>query len=194
MKPGSDPIERFVSTFDRARRREPHDATSVALATADGSAMPSVRMVLLKEVDERGFTFFTNYDSRKAKELVENPRAALCFYWPSLEEQIRVEGIVRRISEEQSDAYFATRQKGSQLGAWASRQSEPLESRRTLLSRYLRLKARYLGKPVPRPEFWGGYRLSPDRIEFWNHRRFRLHDRRLYIREGDTWRMERLNP
>jgi pyridoxamine 5'-phosphate oxidase len=191
---GPDPIERFRATFDRARRSEPHDATGVALATADRSAAPSLRMVLLKEVDARGFVFFTNYGSRKAEELEENPRSALCFYWPSLGEQVRVEGTVRRIGEAESDAYFATRQRGSQLGAWASRQSEPLESRRSLISRYLRLKARFLGRPVPRPEFWGGYRLVPDRIEFWNHRRFRLHDRRLYTRENGEWRMERLNP
>lgn len=166
----------------------------MTLATADGDGRPSARMVLLKGAGEDGFVFYTNYGSRKARELDANPRAALCIYWQSLDQQVRVEGPVERLPAELSDAYFASRPRGSRLGAWTSRQSEELDSRATLLGRYLRVKARFAGRAVPRPEFWGGYRLLPERIEFWTNRRFRLHDRQLFERRDDGWTMRRLYP
>jgi pyridoxamine 5'-phosphate oxidase len=194
MSKAEDPIASFVEAFERAKRKEPGDATACALATADASGAPSVRMVLLKEVDERGFVFHTNYRSRKALELESNPRAALCFYWESLHEQVRVEGQVERVSEAESDAYFATRSRASRLGAWTSKQSQVLESRAHLLSRFVRFETRFATVPVPRPEFWGGYRLIPERVEFWFSQRHRLHDRRLYSRTDGGWTMQRLYP
>lgn len=190
----ADPIAVFLDAFERAKRREPGEATAVVLATADPSGQPSARVVLLKQVDPRGFVFFTNYGSRKARQLEVNPRAALCVYWESIEQQIRVEGRVERVSDEESDAYFASRARLSQVGAWASRQSEPLESRAKLLGRVAGVEAKYLGRSVPRPPFWGGFRIVPERIEFWWRQLHRLHDRVLYVREGDGWRRERLYP
>jgi len=190
----ADPITAFQALFARARATEPADATAVALATADASGAPSARMVLLKSADASGFVFFTNYESRKAREVAENPRAALCFHWPTLGAQVRVEGVVTRVSAEESDAYFATRARESQLGAWASRQSALLGSQAELLLRVATVAARFLGRPVPRPETWGGYRLRPERIELWSSRPHRLHQRLLYLREGDSWRVERLFP
>ena len=190
----ADPIQEFLEIFERAKEREVADATRVALATVDSSAHPTVRVVLLKQVDERGFVFYTNFDSRKAQHLDENPNAALCFYWPSIDEQIRVEGVVERVSDEEADAYFATRDRGSKVGAWASRQSRPLDSRRTLIGRYLKYQAKFAARQVPRPDFWGGYRLRPERIEFWHNQAHRLHDRFLYVREDDGWKVERLYP
>ncbi len=151
-------------------------------------------MVLLKGVDERGFVFYTNYGSRKAAELDANPRAALCFYWPWTGKQFRVEGPVARVPAAESDAYFATRPRASRIGAWASRQSEPLESRARLLARVAKTEARFAGREVPRPDFWGGYRLEPERIEIWHNQLHRLHDRFLYEREGDGWTRRRLFP
>lgn len=194
MPASADPIERFLAVFSRAHEMEPGDATAAALATANGAGRPSARMVLLKTVDHRGFVFFTNFRSRKARELDANPWAALCFYWTSLAEQIRVEGPVARISEEESDAYFASRPRNSQVGAWASDQSSPLSSRARLIARFLELQVRFAGRRVPRPPHWGGYRLRPERIEFWSNRADRLHDRLLYTREGDGWRAQRLYP
>jgi pyridoxamine 5'-phosphate oxidase len=190
----ADPIQEFLEIFESAKEREVADATRVALATVDSSAHPTVRVVLLKQVDERGFVFYTNFDSRKAQHLDENPNAALCFYWPSIDEQIRVEGVVERVSDEEADAYFATRDRGSKVGAWASRQSRPLDSRRTLIGRYLKYQAKFAARQVPRPDFWGGYRLRPERIEFWHNQAHRLHDRFLYVREDDGWKVERLYP
>jgi len=190
----ADPIQEFLEIFERAKEREVADATRVALATVDSSAHPTLRVVLLKQVDERGFVFYTNLDSRKARHLDENPNAALCFYWPSIDEQIRVEGVVERVSDEEADAYFATRDRGSKVGAWASRQSRPLDSRRTLIGRYLKYQAKFAARQVPRPDFWGGYRLRPERIEFWHNQAHRLHDRFLYVREDDGWKVERLYP
>lgn len=189
-----DPIAAFQEAFDRAKKREPVEATAVILATADASGQPSARVVLLKQVDERGFSFFTNYASRKAHQLEENPKAALCVYWESIEQQIRVEGRVERMSAEESDTYFANRPRMSQIGAWASRQSEPLDSRARLLGRAAKYEAKYLGRSVPRPPFWGGYRLVPERMEFWWNQLHRLHDRVVYTREGDGWRRARLYP
>ncbi len=189
-----DPIAEFRAHFDRAAAVAEFDETAAALATADVGGRPSVRMVLLKAVDERGFVFYTNYGSRKAAELEANPRAALCFHWDPIDLQVRIEGAVTRVSAEESDAYFATRPRGSQLGAWASEQSRPLASRFSLLRRYLALQLQYAGREVPRPPHWGGFRLAPERIEFWSSERFRLHDRRLFTRRGDGWEMTRLQP
>lgn len=188
-----DPFIRFREAFALARAREGGDPTAVALATADADARPSVRMVLLKGVDARGFVFFTNYASRKAHELDENPRAALCFFWRDLEQQVRVEGAIERVSAAESDAYFATRARGSQIGAWASKQSEELTSREVLLERVHELESRFPGE-VPRPPFWGGFRLVPERIEFWQGQASRLHDRDVYERDGAAWRVTHLYP
>ena len=189
----ADPITEFLNARERAESRQV-DTAPVALATADSSGNPSVRMVLLRGVDERGFVFHTNYNSRKARELDANPRASLCVHWHSLEEQIRIDGRVERLGAAESDAYFASRPRGSQLGAWASNQSAPLASRETLEQEYRAIERRFDGKAVPRPPFWGGYRLIPDQIEFWFGRPDRLHDRLLYVREGTGWKIERLYP
>ncbi len=189
----ADPITEFRSVQARA---ESHniDTTPVTLATADASGQPSARIVLLRGVDPRGFAFFTNYTSRKGRELEANPRAALCIHWPSLEEQIRVEGGVERLPAAESDAYFNGRPRGSQLGAWASEQSQVLPSRETLEARYREIDKRFEGQPVTRPPHWGGFRIVPHRMEFWYGRPDRLHDRVVYVREGDGWRIERLYP
>jgi pyridoxamine 5'-phosphate oxidase len=189
----ANPITEFLSAMERARNRQV-DIAPVALATADAAGAPSARMVLLRHVDERGFVFHTNYNSRKAQELLANPRAAMCIHWHSLEEQIRVEGTIERLSETESDSYFASRPRGSQLGAWASDQSAVLPSRETLEERYRETERRFEGQQVPRPPFWGGFRLIPERIEFWFGRPDRLHDRLLYVRDGDGWKIERLYP
>lgn len=189
-----DPIERFKDAFQRAQASEPHDGSAVALATADASGAPSLRMVLLRGVDARGFVIFTNRGSRKGLELDANPRAALCFYWASLDEQVRVEGAVERVSDEESDAYFASRPRGSQIGAWASRQSAVLASREDLESAAREVEERFAGGPVPRPPFWGGYRVVPASIEFWRAGTNRLHERVRYDREGSGWRTALLSP
>jgi len=190
---GHDPIAEFQQLFARAGTSEP-DATACALATADGTGAPSVRMVLLKAVDAAGFVFFTNYESRKAEELAGNPRAALCFYWPTIGAQVRVEGGVERVTAAESEAYFATRPRESQLGAWASRQSRPLESPEALRAEFERTSARFAGQAVPRPPSWGGFRVRPQRIELWRAGEHRLHDRVLYTREGEGWKAQRLFP
>ena len=189
-----DPLAEFQTLFTRISQDAPHDPTAVALATADASGAPSARMVLLKGVDARGFHFFTNYDSRKGRELAENPRAALCWHWDWLEMQVRAEGTVERLSATESDAYFATRPRGHQLGAWASFQSQPLDSRFALLRRVIATEARYLGRAIPRPPHWGGFLLRPERIEFWQGKKSRLHERRHFVREHGIWRCERLSP
>ena len=189
-----DPIAAFLRWFAEARQRETSDATAAALATADADGRPAVRMVLVKLVDERGFRFFTNHGSRKARELEENPRAALCFHWPVIARQVRVEGAVEPLPDAESDDYFASRGRDSQVGAWASRQSAPLQSRELLEERCARVAERYADGPVPRPPFWGGYLLVPERIELWSGREHRLHDRQLFRREADGWSVERLYP
>jgi pyridoxamine 5'-phosphate oxidase len=190
-----DPISRFQDAYDRARAASKSDPTAVALATSDVSGAPSVRIVLLKHADERGFVFYTNGTSRKGEELKKDPRAALCFYWPELGEQIRVEGEVEKVTDAESDAYFRTRPRDSQLGAWASRQSRQLESREILLERFQDLSEEYEGKDVPRPPWWGGYRVKPQRIEFWKSALHRLHERELYVRsETGGWLHVLLNP
>ena len=189
----ADPITEFLNAVERAKAHQV-DTAPVVLATADEEGRPSARLVLLRGADSRGFVFFTNYDSRKGRELTSNPHAALCFYWSSLDEQIRVEGRVERVTSEESDAYFAGRPRGSQLGAWASDQSQVLSSRETLEEKYREIERRFDGQPVQRPPFWGGFRLIPSRIEFWYGRPDRLHDRVLYVRAANSWRIERLYP
>lgn len=189
----ADPITEFLSAVERARAHQV-DTTPVSLATADEEGRPSVRVVLLRGADHRGFVFFTNYNSRKGRELDTTKRAALCFHWTALDEQIRIEGAVERLPADESDAYFAGRPRGSQLGAWASEQSAVLASRETLEEAYRDVERRFQGRPVPRPPFWGGYRLVPSWIEFWYGRPDRLHDRVLYTRDGDAWKIERLYP
>lgn len=189
----ADPITEFENAVERAKAHQV-DTAPVVLATTDESGRPSARLVLLRGVDSGGFVFFTNYNSRKGRELAARPDAALCFYWASLDEQIRVEGSVERVSAEDSDGYFAGRPRGSQLGAWASDQSEVLPSRETLEEKYREIERRFEGRTVERPPFWGGFRLMPVRIEFWYGRPDRLHDRVLYVRDGTRWRIERLYP
>jgi pyridoxamine 5'-phosphate oxidase len=189
----ANPITEFLNAVERATSHQV-DTAPVLLATADREGRPSARMVLLRGVDERGFVFHTNYNSRKGRELDENPHAALCVYWSTLDEQIRIEGTVERLPTPESDQYFEQRPRGSQLGAWASAQSEPLASRETLEEAYRATEGRFAGQPVPRPPFWGGYRIRPFRIEFWYGRPDRLHDRVVYTRRDDGWTIERLYP
>jgi pyridoxamine 5'-phosphate oxidase len=189
----ADPITEFQNAVERATAHQV-DTAPVVLATTDTAGRPSARLVLLRGVDARGFVFFTNYSSRKGRELAANPHAALCFHWVSLDEQIRVEGSVERVSSEESDEYFAGRPRGSQLGAWASEQSEVLPSRETLEERYREIERRFDGRAVERPPFWGGFRLTPVRIEFWYGRPDRLHDRVVYTRDAASWRIDRLYP
>ena len=188
-----DPFRQFEEWFEEAKRAGiVAEAMTLATATADGA--PSARMVLLKGADEDGFVFYTGYDSRKGGELAQNPRAALVFYWQPLGKQVRVEGPVERVSEAESAAYFATRPRGSQLAAWASEQSRPLGGRDELETRYAELEQEYEGRDVPLPPHWGGYRLRPEAIEFWEHRENRLHDRLRYTRAREGWQAERLAP
>ena len=189
-----DPIEQFVSLFARASTNAPVDHVAVTLATSTRDGHPSARIVLLRGVDARGFVFYTNYTSRKARELALNPYAAICCYWPWLDEQARIEGVVERVAEDEADAYFASRPRGSQIGAWASEQSHVLASRAELEQRYHTTEREYEGRAIPRPPHWGGFRLVPSRIEFWRAGTFRLHDRQLFVRDGDTWRSELLYP
>ena len=192
----TDPLALFSALFARAQAEEPFDATAVALATATEDGRPAVRMVLLKGADERGFVFYTNYESRKGRELVHNPHAALCFYWPKLGIQVRVEGAVEKTSAAESDAYFASRARGSQIGAWASEQSRPLAGRDELLERVESTEARLGQGTVPRPPHWGGFLLAPAVIEFWVAQPSRLHDRVQYRRSAPQapWSATRLFP
>ena len=190
----TDPIQRFKTSLTRAERTGMTLPNAFSLATAARGRKPSVRMMLLKGVDTRGFLFYTNLKSRKGKELVENPHVSLCFWWPPLKEQVRVEGKVRRIQGGEADEYFATRPRGSQLGAWASKQSETLTTRQNLLKEMERLRKLYKGKEVPRPPFWSGFVVIPDKIEFWFGRPDRLHERILYTRHGKSWKRTLLYP
>lgn len=188
-----DPIDTYLAAAKRAAEHDV-DTAPAALATADSTGRPSVRIVLVRHVDHRGFVFYTNYGSRKARELAANPVAALCQHWPSLEEQIRVEGRVERVADTESDAYFRGRPRESQLGAWASEQSATLDRRDTLETKLRDVSARFEGQPVPRPPFWGGYRIVPERIEFWFGRPGRLHERVLFTRDGGRWTQVYLYP
>ena len=190
----SDPIAQFHEWFEKVVEANLHEPNAVILATATGSGRPSARTVLLKGYDERGFVFYTNYEGRKARELEANPACALLFYWGELERQVRIEGRANRLPGEESDAYFASRPRGSRLGAWASEQSRPVEDRGVLEERVRELEAEYEGREVPRPPFWGGYRVEHEIVEFWQGRENRLHDRLVYRRNAGGWEMERLQP
>ena len=195
-KPPADPLELFRAWYAEAEAQESHNPNAMALATVGADGMPSVRMVLLKQADADGFVFYTNLQSRKGVQLDRTPKAALCFYWKSLDRQVRVEGPVEPVSETEADAYFASRPRQSQLGAWASKQSRPLESKHALEKRVMQVAAKYPLGRVPRPPDWSGFRLVPERIEFWREGHFRMHDRLLYLREaaGGTWSTQRLYP
>ena len=183
----TDPFTLFDAWFEEARASEPNEPEAMALATTGSDGQPSVRMVLLKAHGPAGFTFYTHEQSAKGEDLAENPRAALLFHWKSLCRQIRIEGGIERSSDAEAEAYFATRGRDSQLGAWASDQSRPLDSRATFEHRFDEAKQRFAGRDVPRPATWGGYRVVPDRIEFWTAREHRLHERRLFTRQDDRW-------
>lgn len=183
----TDPFQLFDEWFEEARASEPNEPGAMAVATAGADAQPSARMVLLKAHGPEGFVFYTHEGSAKGEDLGENPRAALLFHWKSLCRQIRIEGSAERVSDTEADAYFATRSRDAQIGAWASDQSRPLDSRATFDARYEQEKQRFEGQEVPRPSGWVGYRVVPDRIEFWTAREHRLHERRLFKRAGDGW-------
>ena len=192
-----DPIERFRSVYalaeklDRSIIPEPN---AMSLGTIGNRDQPYVRIVLLKALDERGFVFYTSYDGRKGRQLIAHPRASLCFYWAPLSIQVRIEGRVTKVSDEEADAYFATRERRSQIGAWASRQSEPLETPTALDDRVAKYEKEFEGRTVPRPEYWSGFRVWPERIEFWKGKPNRLHERHLYTRDGEGWLIETLYP
>jgi pyridoxamine 5'-phosphate oxidase len=192
--PDRDPISRFRDSYERARQSETFDVARAALATADAHGRPSVRFVLIKEFDPRGLCIYTCLDSRKAREVAENPWAALSFHWASTGEQVRFEGRIEAVSEAESDAYFASRPRGSQLGAWASKQSAVLRDRNELTDSLAAATRRFEGRSVPRPERWGGLRLVPDQIEFWRDRPDRLHDRELFTRTEQGWTLRLLSP
>jgi pyridoxamine 5'-phosphate oxidase len=192
-----DPIERFRSVYALAEKIDRSilpDPSAMALGTVEEGGQPSVRIVLLKAFDVRGFVFYTNYEGRKGRHLLSNPKAALCFYWPTIDIQVRIEGTVTKVTDREADAYFATRHRLSQIGAWASRQSEPLETPTALDERVKKYENEFAGKDVSRPKYWSGFRVSPDRIEFWKGKPNRLHERHLYTRVGAGWKVETIYP
>ena len=190
----TEPLPLFLEWMAEARRSEPNDSNAMALATVDSDGLPDCRMVLLKGVDERGFAFYSNRESAKGGQLAGQPRAALLFHWKSLRRQARVRGMIEPVSEAEADAYFASRARESRIGAWASAQSRPLDSRETLEAAVREAEARFEGVEPPRPEYWTGWRVIPDQIEFWRDRAFRLHDRLRFDRDRDGWRRTRLYP
>jgi pyridoxamine 5'-phosphate oxidase len=195
--PDDDPIVRFQALLARATqlpREQLPEPTAFALGTVDGTGQPSVRIVLLKDVDQRGFVFYTNFESQKGRELVASPRAALCFHWQQFEEQVRIEGRAEPVSDGEADEYFASRPRGSQIGAWASTQSQPMRSATDLDARVREMEQRFAGGPVPRPPHWSGFRVVPERIEFWKGKPSRLHVRHLYIRRNGGWTVQLLYP
>ena len=189
-----EPVALFNKWLKLAEEKERVNPNAVAVATANADGKPSVRMLLLKGVDERGFVFYTNSESHKGEELAINPRASLCFYWKSMGREVRVDGPVEKISNEEADAYFKSRARGSQIGAWASKQSRPLESRFELEKRIAKYTVKFHIGKVPRPEFWEGYRVKHERVEFWAEKNFRLHNRFVYTRTDQGWQTERLYP
>ena len=190
----NDPIALFAEWMAEAETAEPAEPSAAALATASAQGVPSVRMVLLRGFDERGFVFYTNTESRKADDIRANPQAALCVYWKSLGRQVRIEGPIALVEAAEADAYFAGRGRGSQIGAWASDQSRPMASRRALEKRVAKFAAKFGLAAVPRPQHWSGYRVTPLHIEFWREARFRLHERVVYHRGEDGWTSQRLYP
>ncbi len=191
----SSPIQQFERWFAQARSADVPEPNAMSLATSSADGQPSVRIVLLKGLDENGFVFFTDYRSQKANDLAANPRASLCFFWPELERQVRISGTVSRVSQTESAEYFRSRPHGSRVGAWASHQSSPLSAREKLEAEVLRLLEKYPeGSEVPLPPHWGGFRVTPDAIEFWQGRLSRLHDRIFYRRSGENWELGRLSP
>jgi pyridoxamine 5'-phosphate oxidase len=192
--PNSEPFELFQNWYADASDKEPNDPNAMALATVGADGRPSVRMVLLKDADPRGFVFYTNYESRKGRQLLETRKAAIVLHWKSLGRQVRAEGAVESVSDAEADAYFHSRAKASQIGAWASQQSRPLESRFELEKRVASFTAKYAIGTVPRPPYWSGFRLLPTYIEFWENKPFRLHDRLVYHRAGEGWTTEKLYP
>lgn len=194
VKQETDPFPRFRTWFEEAQASEPNDPNAMTLATADSKGRPAARMVLLKGADDNGFVFYTNIGSRKGLELAENPRAALLFHWKSLRRQVRIEGPVEPVSDREADEYFASRPRGSRIGAWASDQSRPMQGMFVLEKRVAEYTAKFGLGEIPRPPHWSGYRVTPERIEFWKEGRFRLHERIVHTRSGDRWTIERLFP
>lgn len=197
LRAEKEPFSLFSRWLEDAKTREINDPGAMSLATVDETGMPDVRIVLLKGVDENGFVFYTNYESRKGREILSSMKAALCFHWKSLRRQVRVRGPVEKVSDAEADAYYASRPRGSRIGAWASQQSRPLESRFALEKAVADVTARYPVGPVPRPPYWSGFRIRPVFVEFWRERAFRLHERVLFTRkdtESRCWQAERLYP
>jgi pyridoxamine 5'-phosphate oxidase len=190
----TDPITQFDRWLEDALAAEPSNHNAMALATVSTDGRPSTRMVLLKDHDDRGFVFYTNFNSQKGRELKDNPYASLCFHWKSLGRQVRIDGQAEPVPDAEADAYYASRPRGSRIGAWASEQSQPVESRDVLEARVAEIATKYAGKDIPRPPHWSGFRVVPDRIEFWTDRPDRLHDREVFVRSADGWAVQRLQP
>ena len=190
-----NPTQKFIQWLDEAKANKAiKEPTAMALATADKDASPSVRIVLLKEVDDRGFVFYTNLESQKSGEIKQNPKAALCFHWMPMERQVRVEGKIEPVSEAEADAYFASRPRESQIGAWSSKQSRELSGKAELMQEIAKNTVKFVGRSVPRPPFWSGWRIKHERIEFWQQGAFRIHDREVFTRSGNDWAVMKLYP